>query len=110
MFRLVSISRPRKDIFDSIHFSADACRSISASLLAMSNDLIYQAVLFGLISIHNSVALDVSLDQIISLTRMPRQDLAGELTHPHQLFGMNAYVAGLSRDAAYRGLMDEYAR
>src|SRR5205085_258202 len=85
-------------------------RGGASRLLAVRDDLVNEAVLFGLHRRHDAVALHVLLDDLEGLARVLGENLRRDLAHAQDFFGLDADVCGLAAGAGDRGLVDEDAR
>src|SRR5437867_1904177 len=79
-------------------------------LLSMGNHLVYHSVLFSLQCSHYAVALHIVLDHVNSLAAMLGEQFARQLTHPHDLFGVDSDIRRLTRNASHRWLMNKDPR
>lgn len=79
-------------------------------LLTVSYHLIYQTVFFRLFRAHDPVAFDIMFDHFKSLPAMLSQDLAGQLSHTHDLFSVDSDVGRLAGYPAYGRLVNQNTR
>jgi hypothetical protein len=83
------------------------CRNRCAfryALTVFMNDLVDQAVLLGLLSRHNEIALHVLLDFLDRLAAVVCQELVDHRPHPQNLLGVDVNIGCLARKPRHRGL------
>ena len=73
------------------------------------NDLIDDAVLFGLRGVHDEITFNVALDAFERLPGMSRYKAVGDLANTKNLASVDIDISGLAGEAAQRRLMNEDA-
>src|SRR5450631_4742353 len=76
--------------------------------LSIGEYLVDDAVILGLDAAHDEVAVGVLRHPIEGLAGVEREDLVEQLTHPHDLLGLDLDVDRLARRTTVR-LVDEHA-
>src|SRR3712207_3046950 len=80
------------------------------SLLVVLDDVVYDAVVDGLVRTHYVVAVGVALDPVVGLPRVLGEDLIQAPLGHDELLGVDLHVGGLPREAAHARLVQEDPR
>src|SRR5271168_1540088 len=74
------------------------------------NDLVNHAIVFGLLRIHDVVALDVFFDAVDGLSAVLGQNFVDDRAHAQNFLGVQVDIGGLAAEAGHPRLMNQDAR
>src|SRR5258707_9599376 len=79
-------------------------------LLVLINDVVNDAVLFGLLCVHYKVTLNVFFHLFQLLSGVLGNELAGDFPHTQDLSSMYINICGLAPNARHQGLVNKNPR